>query len=492
MGSNNWIENYLIWSKSDQVTFDYGGGKVILRIQGDAFSYTNDFYIQTCDVTSGTCTQQYSSASQSQYTASFDTLAYSSMLKSYSMNSALPYIDPKSSTLQCDIEPDNSVGSSGPIGYGIEIYMPDNSGGTNDYAMKPYTLSSSNNKITTPWTYNYLVGGDTTGSYCTSSVNPSITYLYFPIIGTGLFNVAQDSTTNAYYNTLSANSDECNVCSTATSNPDCNGSTKLSAYVGLLKLSYPNNVQCKTLDSNTGVYSDCAFEDFYTQKAIDNRDTLNQKLFSLIDIMNTNYDMDALKNDATLQEYINFDAIEEVQLTQLTAANFGVYQRLNKNGGLTANDVQLSCSDSLGALGPFNPNTEAYTTPPTQLTEKYYVCTPSQSTAFLDSFGIASSNTATFMGILLTIVITGYITWNKYAAKKEISAVTSDEIEGMLEIFGTALVNRNVIREKKQTLPSGVISSISNELVDEEKAVEEGHDIELASVKNPYLDQTEK
>jgi hypothetical protein len=492
MENKNWIENYLIWSKSDVVTFDYGGGKVILRIQGDSFSYSNDYYIQTCDLTSGVCTQQYSSASQSQYTVSFDTFAFSSMMKSYSMNSAIPYVDPKSSTEQCDIEPDNSVASSGPIGYGIDIYMPDNSGGTNDYAMKPYTLSSSNSKITTPWTYNYLVGGDITGSYCTSSFNPAVTYLYFPIIGTGLFDVALDSTTNTYYNTLSANSDDCNVCSTATSNPDCNDPTKLSAYVGLLKLSYPSGVQCKTLDSNTGVYSDCAFEDFYTQKAIDNRDTLNQKLFSLIDIMNTNYNINTLKNDATLQEYLNFDAIETVQLTQLTTANFGVYQRLNKNGGLTAGDVQLSCSDSLGALGPFRPDAEAYTTPPTQLTEKYFVCTPSQSTAFLDSFGIASSNTATFMGIFLTIVITGYITWVKYTTKNEITAVSGDDVESQIEMLGVALVNRSATRDKKLPLPSGVISSISDELIKEEEEIESGHDVELSSVQNPYLKQMNK
>ncbi len=489
MENKNWIENYLIWSKSDVVTFDYGGGKVILRIQGDSFSYSNDYYIQTCDVTSGVCTQQYSSASQSQYTVSFDTFAFSSMMKSYSMNSALPYIDPNSMTQQCDIPPDNSVSSSGPVGYGIDIYMPDNSGGTNDYVMQPYSYSSSNNKIITPWTYNYLVGGDTIGSYCTSSFNPSVTYLYFPIIGTGLFDVAHDSTTNTYYNTLSANSDDCNMCSTATSNPDCNDPTKLSAYVGLLKLSYPSNVQCKTLDSNSGVYSDCAFEDFYTEKAIENRNILNQKLFSLIDIMNTNYDMNTLKNDATLQEYLNFDAIEEIQLTQLTVGNFGVYERLNKNGGLNAGDVQLSCSDSLGALGPFRPEAEAYNTAPTQLTEKYYVCTPSSSTAILDSFGIASSNTATFMGIFLTLMITVYVSWVKYTSKREISAVTGDDIESMIEMLGTSLVNRSVAREKNETLPAGVITSISNELVDEEKAIENGHDVELASVKNPYLSQ---
>ncbi len=487
MGNNNWIKNYLIWSKSDVKTFDYGGGKVILRIQGDSFSYSNDFYIQTCDVTSGTCTQQYSSATPTQYTNTFDALAYSSMFKSYSMNSAIPYVDPKSSTEQCDIEPDNSVSSSGPIGYGIDIYMPDNSGGTNDYAMKPYTLSSSNSKITTPWTYNYLVGGDTTGSYCTSSFNPSLTKLYFPIIGTGLFNVAQDSTTNDYYNTLSANSDDCNICSTASTNSNCNDPTKLSAYIGLLELSYPSNVQCKTLDSNSGVYSDCAFEDFYTEKAIENRDTLNQKLFSLIDIMNTNYDMNTLKNDATLQEYLNFDAIKTVQLTQFTVGNFGVYERLNKNGGLNADDVQLSCSDSLGTLGPFNPNAEAYNTAPTQLTEKYYVCTPSLSTAYLDSFGIASSNTGTFMGFLLTFLITCYITYVKYTSKKEITAVSSDDIESMVEIFGTALVNRSITRDKNQTLPIGVITNISNELIEEEKAIEGGYDVELASVQNPYL-----
>ncbi len=487
MGNKNWIENYLIWSKSDTMTFEYGGGKIILRIQGDTFSYTNDFYIQTCDVASGSCTQEYTSASPSQYTNTFDALAYSSMMKSYSMNSVIPYMDPKSSTEQCDIVPDNSVSSSGPIGHGIDIYMPDNSGGSNDYAMKPYRLSSSNSKITTPWTYNYLVGGDTIGSYCTSSFNPSLTKLYFPIIGTGLFTAGQDSTTNKYYNTLSSNSDDCNICSTAVTNPDCNDPTKLSAYIGLLELSYANDVQCRTLDSNTGVYSDCAFEDFYTEKAIENRETLNKELFTLIDIMNSNYDINSLKNDMTLQEYLNFDAIKTVQLTQFTAGNFGIYERLNKNGGLTADDVELSCSDSLGELGPFRPDGEAYKTAPTQLTEKYYVCTPSSSTAILDSFGIASSNTVTFMGIFLTLMITTYISWVKYTSKREITAVTGDDIESMLEIFGTSLVNRSVAREKNETLRSGVITSISNELVDEEKEIENGHDVELASVKNPYL-----
>lgn len=494
MGNKNWAENYLIWSKSETFEFEYGGGKVFVSIMGNTFTYQDDYYNQDCDLSAGTCAGSATTTS-SMYTM-LSTQSYSSVMKSYFMNKEIPFTKPDDSDELCVTQPDNSVTNGGYVGYGTNIYMIDNSGGSNDYTMIPYTLSSSNSQITPPWYYSYLtlgggIGSISTTDYCSDTFTPTYTFFYLPIIGTGLFNGAQDQNTGTYYNTLSANSADCNVCS-ENMNPDCNDPSKLSMYVGLLQLSYPNNVQCQSYDANTGVYSNCAFDNFYTQKMLNERNILGEKLFPLIDIMNTNYDITTLKNDPTLQEYINFDAVSNIRLTQFSVENMGVYDSLNLNTGLTAHDVQLSCSDSLGTLGPFNPNSDASNNPPTQLTEKYYVCTPSTSTTFLDSFGIASSNTATFMGIFITLVITGYIQWSKYVSKKEISAISSDDISSMIEMLGTALVNRSIQREKNQTLPSGTITSISNELIEEEKAIETGYDVELASVTNPYLERNKK
>lgn len=492
MQNKNWIENYLIWTKSDVKKFNYSGGIINLRIQGTDFSYQNDYYVQTCDVASGSCKQLKESTTSTMN--SFDTQAYSSILKSYYMNSAIPFVDPEETTKECDISiwADNSVLGSGP-GL-VSIYYPENANGLNDYVVKPYSMAPAPSwaQTTPAWTYEYLVNGDTipVPGYCSKLFNQSSTKLYFPIIGNGLFKAAQNPTTYEYYNTLSETSSYSNECSTAAAGGISNDPTKLSVFIGLLELSYPNNVQCKTVNQPFGVYSDCAFENFYTQKAIDNRDTLNQKLFSLINIMNTNYDINALKNDPTLQEYLNFDAIKTVQLTQLTTENMGVYDKsLNMNGGLSAWDIQLTCYDSLGELGPFNPNTNAYNNAPTQLTENYYVCVPSDSSAFLDSFAIAVANTGTFMGIFLTVVITCYVTYVKYTSKTEISAVTSDDIEGMLEMLGTSLVNRNIARNKKEKLPPGYITNIFNELIEEEKSIEEGSSVELSTVENPVKNQ---
>lgn len=487
MGNKNWAENFLIWSKSETFEFEYGGGKVFVSIMGNTFTYENDYYLQDCDLSSGSCSQ-YATSTSSMYTM-LSTQSYSSIMKSYFMNKKIPFTEPDDSDKMCITQPDNSGINGAFAGYGTNIYMVDNSGGSNDYTMTAYTESSSN----PPWYFSYLISSDGTGTgtisttdYCSSSFTPSYAYFYIPIIGTGLFNAAQGQNSGTYYNTLSANSADCNVCS-ENMNPDCNDPSKLSLYIGLLEISYPNNVQCQSYDANSGVYSDCAIDHFYTQKMLNERNMLGEKLFPLIDIMNTNYDITTLKNDPTLQEYIDFDAVTKIRLTQFNAENMGVYESLNLHNGLSANDIQLSCSDSLGSLGPFNPDSDASNNPPTQLTEKYYVCTPSVSTAFLDSFGIASSNTATFMGIFITLMITGYIQYVKYTSKREISAISSDDISSIIEMLGTALVNRNIHREKKQTLPFGTITSISNELIEEEKAIEDGADVELASVKNPYL-----
>ena len=485
MGNKNWAENFLIWSKSETFEFEYGGGKVFVSIMGTSFNYQNDYYLQDCDL-SGSCSQNVGSTS-SMYTM-LDKNAYSSIMKSYFMNQATPFTQPDNSDKICVTQPDNSGTNGAFAGYGTNIYMVDNSGGSNDYTMIPYTQSSSNSP---PWYFSYLtlsggMGSLSTLDYCSDSFTSSYIYYYIPIIGTGLFSGAQGQNSGTYYNTFSANSADCNVCS-ENMNPDCNDPSKLSLYIGLLEISYPNNVQCQSYDANSGIYSDCAFDNFYTQKMLNQRNMLGEKLFPLIDIMNTNYDITTLINDPTLQEYIDFNTISKIRLTQFTAENIGVYyESLNLNTGLTANDIQLSCSDSLGTLGPFNPDSDASNNPPTQLTEKYYVCTPSASNAFLDSFGIASSNTATFMGIFITLMITGYIQYVKYTSKREISAVSSDDISSAIEMLGTAIVNRNIQREKNHTLPSGTITAISNELIDEEKAIEDGMDVELASVKNPY------
>ncbi len=491
MKSKTWVENMLIWTKSDTFEFNYGGGIIQVNIMSVPFTYKNSYYSQDCSISSGTCQQAYDA-----YSTYLSPISFSSFLKIYNVNEKNPYVKPDNSYLSCELTPNSPSSSNFLAGFGIDIYNVFNSGGFSDNLIEPYYLSSSNNKNTVPWVFQYegSSGMYNQQDYC-STYNPNSKTINFPIIGTGLFNAATNQTTNTYYNTLSTTSADCNVCSSLL-NSNCYDPNKLSLFVGILDISYSGNVQCQTYDANTGLYSNCAFENFYTQKALDDRANLNTKLFSLIDIYNTNYNITTLTNDQTLKEYLNFDAIQNVHVTQFTVENIGVYDSLNYNGGLNAKNVDLTCSDSLGELGPFKLNSPAITTPPTQLIEKYYVCTPSASTAFLDSFGIAASNTGTFMGIFLTIIITAYVSWIKYASKRDVSAVTSDDIESMVEILGTALVNRSIAREKKQTLPSGVISSISNELIDEENAIEQGieqvEDVELSSFQNPYLQQAGK
>lgn len=485
MANKPWSENFLIWTKSaNNFQFEYGGGEILVHLGGVEFSYENDYYWQNCETASGSCAYGIGN--------SLESKAIGSLMKSYLINEVNPFVEPNPNDDVCNIPPSdpNSNMSTGPIGYGVNMYSLPNSGGNDDLVGNPYYLSSSNTQLSTPWLFSYLndatngsisISSDcNTDDYVPSNAVESSQYLYFPIIGTGLFEIGINSN-GQQYNILSANSNDCNVCS-ETMNPDCLDPTKLSVYVGMLKISYNQNKQCQNYDSTTGLYSDCAFENFYTQNTLDQRSNLNTILFPLIDILNNDYDITTLINEPSLQEYFNFNAITNVYITQLQASNLEVYNRLNDAGGLTASNVQLSCSDSLGELGPFKPSSYASNNAPTQLTENYYVCVPTESTVFLDSFGIAVANTGTFMGIFLTIVITCYVTFIKYTSKTEISTVSSDDIEGMLEILGTALVERSILREKKQKLSPGVITNISNELVIEEKSIEDGNNsIELST-----------
>jgi hypothetical protein len=59
------------------------------------------------------------------------------------------------------------------------------------------------------------------------------------------------------------------------------------------------------------------------------------------------------------------------------------------------------------------------------------------------------------------------------------------DINGVLQILGTSLVARSAARGSNQKLPPGVITSISNEMVEEERAIEEGNSIELSTVQSP-------
>lgn len=484
MVNKPWVENYLIWSKSDTFKFNYGGGKILVSIQGAPFSYKDNYYIQLTDFENGiplnSTKIEYNAG-----TSSYDLDAYSSILKTYHMNELAT--QPDNSSQICEIFPNPGYADSDmPRGYGVLINYHENSNEINDYVMKPYE-SNDIYKIGNTWVYNYLSDEIKTDVYCDYNiVYANTNYIYFPIVGTGLFNNLYIWSENFHYDT----SADCNVCQ-ENMNYLCYDLEFVSIFIGLLKLIYPNNQQCKTKNLTTDLYSDCAFDEFYTQKAVDERANLNTKLFSLIDIYSPNY-----ANDPQISDYINLDAVLEVKAIQFTASRTGAYKNLNLNGGLSAQNVELTCSDSLGEHGPFKPNSYVSNNPPTQLTENYYVCTPTTSSSFFDSLGIAVSNTGTFMGIFLTIVITGYVSWVKFSSKREITAISSDDIELMIDILGTALVNRSIANKKKQPLPPGVISTISNELIDEENAIEKGNEhidgVELSSVKNPYLQQAGK
>lgn len=476
MESNTWSQNYMIWTQSSSKEFSYGGGKIILSFLSNPYilsNYKNQFYSQNCVLQSGNCQTNINDPSMGYA----NPRSYLSLLQNNLVNEQTPVYD--SSNLDCNLTPDkpNTMGN-GLQGFGLNFYGQDTDASVS--VVQPYRLSSSGSQITVPWAFEYGSGiGSIPDNVCKSDYSST---LFFPIIGTGLFSPTQNPNTYAYYNTLSAISDDCNVC-TSSMNSACSGSQELSLFIGALEVSYTAGSECQNCDANTGLCSSCAFEDFYTQQAINQRSTLNTPLFPLIDIMNTNYNVNNLINDATLKQYINFNSIESISIVQFQVNS--LYPNLNLNGGLTINSIQLSCSDSLGELGPFRPGSYATVNAPTQLTENYYVCVPTESSAFLDSFGIAVANTGTFMGIFLTIVITCYIAFVKYTSKTVISAVTSDDIENILEIFGTSLVNRSVIRQKKEKLPPGYITNISNELVDEEKAIESGNNIELSTVENP-------
>jgi hypothetical protein len=487
MSEKTWAENYLILTKSDKIQFDYGGGIIFVRFLIAPFTYQNVYYKQFCDISKETCTQ---SKAGGETINSFDTIAYSSLLKSYSINSA-NYFTKDDRFKECDIN-QNSNYEQSEFTTGLDIYKLENSAGINDYVIEPWTKLSYYERVYVPWAFSYLVNGNTSTQYCNNlQLNPKITTLNFPIIGTGIFSSTYNPSTGEYGNNY-AYSDECNSCLTATKNSICTNLNVLSLYVGNLQISYPdgltnssNIVECRDYDYSTGIYHDCAFQKFYTQEAINNRTILSSELFGLIDIYNSYYNITQLKNDPNITKYLNFDAIQNIRITQFMASDI----IFNQAGGLSGSNVQLSCIDSLGEFGPFRPDAETYTTAPTKLTENYYVCTPSSTSAFFDSFGIASSNTVTFMGIFLTIMITGYVTCVKYTSSKEITAVSGDDVESQIEMLGVALVNRTVTRTKKQSLPSGVISSISDELVKEEEEIESGQDVELSSVKNPYLNQ---